>query len=68
MPFIARQAMNPAGLHVPHPGMPSMDELPALAGSREASTSVNHAEIAEQVSRLLTRQLAVERERRGVRS
>ena len=66
MPFIARQLAHPVGSHVSRPGVPSMDELPALAGSREVSTSVNHADVAEQVSRLLTRQLAVERERRGV--
>lgn len=43
-----------------------MRELPASAESRKASPSVNVAELAEQVGRFLTKQLVVERERRGV--
>ena len=65
-PFIARQSTHSPESHMPRSGIPSLHEQPALAGIQEASTSVNHAEVAEQVSRLLTRQFAVERERRGV--
>ncbi len=66
LPFIARQAAHSTNSNIPQSGIPSLHERPALVGSQEASTSVNHAEVAEQVSRLLTRQLEVERERRGV--
>lgn len=66
-PSIARQSTHSTESHMPRPGTPSLYEQPALAGSQEASTSVNDAEVAERVSRLLARQLAVERERRGVR-
>lgn len=68
MPLIARQEAHSTDSHIPRPGIPSPHEQPAWAGIQEASTSVNPAEVAEQVSRLLTRQLAVERERRGVYS
>ena len=65
-PFIARQTAYSTDSHISRSGIPSLHEQPALAGIQEASTSVNPVEVAEQVSRLLTRQLAVERERRGV--
>lgn len=68
MPLIARQVSHPTDSYIPRPGIPSLHEQAALAGSHEASISLNPAEVAEQVSRLLTRQLAVERERRGVYS
>lgn len=55
-----------SGSHVPRPDLSSMHELAASARSEKASPSVNVAELAEQVGRLLTKQLVVERERRGV--
>ena len=64
--FLARQATNPGGSHFPHPDVSPMEKLPSLAGNSASSTSVNVAEVAEQVSRFLSRQLIVERERRGV--
>jgi len=65
-PVLAREAANPSDSYVSRPDMPSMNGLPALAESRHASPSVNVADLAEQVGRFLTKQLIVERERRGV--
>jgi len=46
--------------------MPSNPAIPAIAQTANQTPVVNVADIAEQVSRLLFRQLTVERERRGI--
>jgi hypothetical protein len=46
--------------------MPSNAAIPAIAQTANQTPVVNVADIAEQVSRLLFRQLTVERERRGI--
>jgi hypothetical protein len=61
----SRSVSQAASLHIAREGT-QMHERPASAESREASPSVNVAELAEQVGRFLTKQLVVERERRGV--
>ena len=66
LPFLARQVANPVSSQFPRPDTSSMHELSAMTESRKASPSANLGELAEQVSRFLTRQLVVERERRGV--
>lgn len=63
---IARKGTHFSGSYVPHPDLSSMRERLASSESREASPSVDVAELAEQVGRFLTKQLIVERERRGV--
>lgn len=63
---ITREGTHSSGSYVPHPDLSSMHERPASSESREPSPSVDVAELAEQVSRFLTKQLVVERERRGV--
>lgn len=63
---IARKGTHFSGSYVPHHHQPSMRERLASSESREASPSVDVAELAEQVGRFLTKQLIVERERRGV--
>lgn len=65
---LARHVSNPAASYISSSSTPSIQELAASGVSREASNSVNPAEVVLQVSRLLTRQLEVERERRGVNS
>jgi hypothetical protein len=46
--------------------VPSNPAIPAITQTPNQTPVVNVADIAEQVSRLLFRQLTVERERRGM--
>ena len=62
-PNILRQMSNTAS---EMEAMPSNPAIPAIAQTANQTPVVNVADIAEQVSRLLFRQLTVERERRGI--
>ena len=62
-PNILRQMSNTAS---EMEAMPSNPAIPAIAQTANQTQVVNVADIAEQVSRLLFRQLTVERERRGI--
>jgi hypothetical protein len=62
-PNILRQMSNTAS---EMEAMPSNAAIPAIAQTANQTPVVNVADIAEQVSRLLFRQLTVERERRGI--
>ncbi|MCA2617165.1 MAG: hypothetical protein IM510_21360 [Microcystis sp. M25BS1] len=62
-PNILRQMSNTAS---EMEAMPSNSAIPAIAQTANQTPVVNVADIAEQVSRLLFRQLTVERERRGI--
>jgi hypothetical protein len=62
-PNILRQMSNTAS---EMEAMPSNAAIPAIAQTANQTQVVNVADIAEQVSRLLFRQLTVERERRGI--
>jgi hypothetical protein len=58
---LARQVANPGGLTPPRHDTPSMTELL----NHRSTSPPSIAEVAEEVSRFLSRQLIVERERRG---
>ncbi len=60
---LARQAAQPEAASS---ATPELAAQPATAASPSANRQIDIAELAEQVSKLLGRQLAAERERRGI--
>ncbi|MGE0642611.1 MAG: hypothetical protein AB7P24_02975 [Nitrospira sp.] len=63
--FLARQVVGPGVVSETRSGAAFMNESPAQVGTAQSVSSLNIAEMAEQVSRLMTRRLTAERERRG---
>lgn len=65
-PFLARQAATSIVSPATQPGPGFMNDVPVPTEMSQPVNSANIAEMADQVSRFLTRRLSVERERRGI--